>query len=89
MVKANIEGRATKAVKQAMLASNCFATGVSTLEHYVKEESKPQIVDLVISNLPPTTKAEELKKFSGVKHVINSVVDEDNFLGTCRGTGRI
>ena len=71
-----------------MLASNCFATGQSSLEHYVGD-AKPKIVDLVVSNLPADTQSENLKKISGSKHIISAVVDEDNFLGTCKGTGRI
>lgn len=31
----------------------------------------------------------ELKKIANVKHIISSVVDVDNFKGTCTGTGRI
>lgn len=42
-----------------------------------------------MSNLNSDAKAENLKKISGSKHVISAVVDEDNMLGTCKGTGRI
>lgn len=40
-------------------------------------------------NLKADTQPENLKKISGSKHVISAVVDEDNMLGTCKGTGRI
>lgn len=39
--------------------------------------------------MPPNTEASELKKIAGSKHVISAVVEEDNLLGTCKGTGRI
>lgn len=39
-IRAEIEGRETKAIKQAMLASNHFETGTSSLEHYVNQSSK-------------------------------------------------
>lgn len=35
-----VEGRETKAIKQAMLASNHFTTGESSLQHY-NLEAKP------------------------------------------------
>jgi hypothetical protein len=43
----------------------------------------------VLSNLPSNTEAGDLKKIAGSKHIIMAVVDEDNLLGTCKGTGRI
>ena len=42
-----------------------------------------------MSNLKEETQADNLKRISGSKHVISAVVDEDNMLGTCKGTGRI
>lgn len=30
-----------------------------------------------------------MKKVSGIKHVFKATVDEDNFKGTCTGTGNI
>lgn len=44
---------------------------------------------MVVSNLKPDAQADTLKKIAGSKHVVNAVVDEDNMLGTCKGTGRI
>lgn len=82
------EGRETKAIKQAMLASNSFTNGASSLQYY--SEAKPvEVVDLVIGNLPPDCQAHMLKKVCGSKHVISATVDEDNFRGICKGTGRI
>ena len=42
-----------------------------------------------MSNLKEDTQADNLKRISGSRHVISAVVDEDNMLGTCKGTGRI
>ena len=70
-----------------MLASNDLQTGVSSLQFY--PSSTPQVVDLVVSNLNSDAQADTLKKIAGSKHVISAVVDEDNMLGTCKGTGRI
>ena len=84
-----IEGRETKAIKQAMLASNSFATGESTLRHYHEGEKPVEVVDLVVGNLPSDCHANMLKKVSGSKHVINATVEEDNFRGICTGNGRI
>lgn len=71
-----------------MLASNCFGTGASSLEKYAVE-SNPEVVDLVLSGLPPSCESHMLKKISGSKHIISATVDEDNFRGVCKGTGRI
>lgn len=86
----NLPGRETKAVKQAMLASNDPFTGETTMKHYsVAEQSKPEVVDLQLSGLPEHFQALDLKKMSGAKHVISATVDEDNMKGICLGTGRI
>lgn len=89
--RAEVEGRETKAIKQAMLASNHFETGASSLEHYSHghKQQETHIVDLVVAGLPSDAQSETLKTISGSKHVISATVDEDNFLGTCKGTGRI
>ena len=84
-----VEGRETKAIKQAMLASNSFATGESTLRHYSEAEQPVEVVDLVIGSLPADCDPKMLKKISGVKHVIAATVEEDNFRGICTGQGRI
>lgn len=42
-----------------------------------------------MSQLPPNTNSEALKKISGSKHVFEATVDEDNLKGICSGTGRI
>jgi hypothetical protein len=49
-----VTGHETKAIKQAFLASNNFVTGNSSLEHYASaNNAAPEVVDLVIGNLPP------------------------------------
>ena len=86
----DVTGHETKAIKQAFLASNNFVTGNSSLEHYASaNNAAPEVVDLVIGNLPPQTQAHTLKKISGSKHVINVTVEEDNFRGVCTGNGRL
>jgi hypothetical protein len=84
-----IPGRESQATKQAMLASNCPATGQSTLQHYHAVKEQPQVIDLTVQGLPEHMDARELKKISGAKHVISATVDEDKLKGTCLGTGRI
>ena len=50
----DVTGHETKAIKQAFLASNNFVTGNSSLEHYASaNNAAPEVVDLVIGNLPP------------------------------------
>jgi hypothetical protein len=68
-----VEGRETKGIKQAMLASNHFTTGESSLQHY-NLEAEPEVIDLVVGNLPEHFKAENLKRISGSKHVIDATV---------------
>jgi len=52
----DVDGHETKAIKQAMLASNNFITGTSSLDHYeVAKNSAPEVIDLVIGNLPEST----------------------------------
>lgn len=73
-----------------MLASNCFQTHNSTLNHYESAtQAKPQEVDLVLSELPPNTNKETLKQIAGSKHIYDVVVDQDNLKGTASGTGRM
>jgi len=47
------------------------------------------VVDLEIRGLPENCEPSTLKAVSGSKHIINATVEEDNFKGTCTGTGRI
>ena len=90
VLQARVAGRDTKATKQTILASNHLETHQTTLNHYKEgENSNPQVVDLVMSHLPPYANAETLKKISGSKHVFEATVDEDNLKGICAGTGRI
>lgn len=71
-----------------MLASNHLTSAESSLNHY--HSAKPtQVVDLEIKGLPENCQSSTLKAVSGSKHVIKATVEEDNFKGTCTGTGRI
>lgn len=90
VLQARVAGRETKATKQAMLASNHFETGSSSLNHYRSgQESQPRVVDLVMSQLPAECKAEDLKKIAASKHVFDATVEEDAMKGICSGNGRI
>lgn len=42
-----------------------------------------------MKGLPSHTQSEDLKKISGVKHVISATVDHDALTNACTGTGRI
>lgn len=85
-----VDGHATRAVKQTFLASQNLVTGESSLNYYSQaKEATPQIVDMVVSNLPKHFDEKALRKVSGSKHIISAVVDVDNFTGSCKGTGRI
>jgi hypothetical protein len=44
---------------------------------------------LAIKGLSDHILAEDLKKISGAKHIISSVVDTDSIRNVCTGTGRI
>lgn len=47
------------------------------------------MVDLTLSNLPPSTDLRGVKQMAGVKHVISASVEEDNMKGICTGKGKI
>jgi len=42
-----------------------------------------------LKGLPESTQPDDLKKISGVKHVISAVVDQDSIRNICTGTGRV
>lgn len=86
-----IAGRETKAVKQAMLASNDPITGKSSMSAYnqVQAPDATRVVDLELKNLSPHVDLIGVKKMSGARHVISAALDEDNMKGICTGTGRI
>jgi hypothetical protein len=44
---------------------------------------------LDVNGLPSHANADDLKKISGVKHVILATIDEDAIRNVCIGTGRI
>ena len=43
----------------------------------------------MVGGLPGDFHANNLRRVSGSKHIISATVDEDNFKGICKGTGRI
>ena len=86
----NVPGRETKATKQAMLASNDPITGSSSMNGYnLRENSKPDIIELELAGLGANVDAQDVRKMAGVKHVISSTVEEDNMKGTCTGVGKV
>ncbi len=90
MQEFSVDGHATRAVKQNFLASQHLVTGESSLNFYSQaKESTPEIIDLVVSNLPKNFDEQSLRKVSGSKHIVSAVVDVDVFTGSCKGTGRI
>jgi len=73
-----------------MLASNCPITGKSSMVAYQEQQKAPaQVIDLSLKNLPADADLKQVKRLAGVKHVIDAQLDEDNFRGICKGTGRI
>ena len=73
---------------QTFLAST-FA-GHNALQYYEKPtNSNNQIVDFDISGLPENCDEIKLKKAANAKHIISTEVSYDNFLGKCKGDGRL
>lgn len=77
------------ATKIRDLSSDILGTGDSMQKHFDADHTKNQVVDLDIKGLPGSTQAEDLKRISGVKHVISSIVDTNSLTNACTGTGRI
>ena len=70
-----IEGCKNKAKHQATLSSNCFTTGESSLQHYKNlEKSKPNVIDLVVGNLPENFHSKNLERLSGSKLSVLSLM---------------
>jgi hypothetical protein len=73
---------------QTFLAST-FA-GHNALKYYEKPaQSGNQIVDFDVTGLPENCDEIKLKKAANAKHVINTEISIDNFLGKCKGDGRL
>jgi len=56
-------------------------------ENLVNEEGRT--LDFDLHKLPKQTMGSDIKKAAGVKHVISSEVDINNFTGDCIGAGRL
>ena len=69
------------------LSSDILGTGNSLSKF--NEIKKTTIVDLDIGGLPEHVQPDDLKKLSGVKHIINATIDQDSIRNVCTGTGRI
>jgi len=82
------QARDSQMVKQTHLASVDPATGKSSTNGY-SQSSDTEVIDWIVSGLPPNFEASQFKKIAMVKHMVKAIVDEDTFKGTCLGTGRI
>lgn len=83
-----IPGQHSRATKIRDLSSDILGTG-NAISAYSMADKQTVIVDLDVKGLGENTRPEDLKKISGVKHVISAVVDEDSIRNVCTGTGRI
>lgn len=60
-----LQGRETKATKQMFLASNCFATGETSLRgHNLAEQAAPENIDWTVQGLPTNCEVNDLKKIA-------------------------
>lgn len=84
-----LDGHETRVVRQSQLASTNFATGESSLNLYKQDSSAPEVISLLVQNLPPHTCEKDVKKVSGSKHVVSCTVAYDNMSGQCNGSARI
>jgi len=69
------------------LSSDILGTG-NNLSRY-NEIKQTTIVDLDVAGLPEHAQPDDLKKISGVKHVINATIEQDTIRNICTGNGRI
>lgn len=70
-VPASIHCKRSRAIKAMELSSNLMGNG-DTMQKYTDAENKINLIDLDLKGLKSSTQAEDLKKISGVKHVISA-----------------
>lgn len=68
-----IQGKTSRATKVKDLSSDILGTG-NTLSKY-NEIKQTTVVDLDVAGLPEHAQPDDLKKISGVKHVINATIE--------------
>lgn len=88
-VEFNNISKKTTAIKVKELCSDVLGTGSAAAKYANMDNKETVVVDLDLKNLKETTDKEEIKKISGVKHVISAAVDTDSIRNVCVGTGRI
>jgi hypothetical protein len=82
----------SQALKIKDLASQVFEnTDLYQKYSTVKERkaSEHRVVDLVVSGLPSDAQPGHLKSISGVKHIVDATVDQDQIRNVCTGHGKI
>lgn len=76
-----------KDLSSNLLGQDCPFEKYSTVRDPAKAHS--QVYDLVISGLPQTTQADDIKKITGAKHLVEVIVDHDAINNACTGTGKV
>lgn len=83
----------SKAVKAKDLASNLLGHIDCPISKYssVKnaKEANSQVVEMIIHGLPQSAQSEDLKRISGIKHIIEATVEVDTIANMCTGTGKL
>jgi hypothetical protein len=63
--------------------------GHDATRYYEKPADSKQIIDIDLTGLPKDCDDARVKEVANVKHVISSDIKYDNFLGHCKGDGRV
>jgi len=89
-ISSPVKGRTQNQSKKLQnLTSNISGLGNDPNKFYHQTQNKGEVVDFILSGMSQMVDDQEVKRISGVKHVISATVDVDNLRGTCTGTGRI
>jgi hypothetical protein len=73
--------------KQQHLASNFL--GHDATRYYNKPQENSTVIDMDLRGLPRDCDDHAVKTAANVKHVISTDIQYDNFLGHCKGEGRV
>lgn len=63
--------------------------GHDATRFYNKPLDNNQVIDIDLAGLPKDCDDQTVKRVANVKHVISSELKYDNFLGHCKGEGRV
>lgn len=77
----------SRATKIKDLSSNLMGQDVNS--RYVNVRDNAPVIELVVSGLPSSTEAGDLRRIAGVKHIVDAIVDSDTIKNVCTGTGKI